>query len=74
MLELPRISEDRSTRKLVPSTPRLSFWTVGLSCVIDCVIDMCDHDHMRMPRHQHDTVRALIAIGAALHIARLFDS
>ena len=22
MLELPRISEDRSTRKLVPSTPR----------------------------------------------------
>ena len=29
ILELPRISEYFSSRKLVPSTPRLSFWTVG---------------------------------------------
>ena len=44
MLELPRISEDHSTRKLVSTTPRLSYWKVRFrhnpACTLCVIYDM----------------------------------
>ena len=37
-IELPRISEYSSSRKLVTSTPRLSLWTVGFRHNRVCII------------------------------------